>query len=86
MGETLTRQTAYPLIDMSIKKNSIKDIKDFIDLPDMGWIQTNAWELASNGFYLLLLIIATVLASLKQRGQNHQAEFENYQLEDIRIE
>ena len=84
IGDNLTIQTAYPLISSALEKTGIMDIKNFNDLPTMAWIQSNGWEMITNSFYLLVLIITAIVASV--RRQNARAGLQNYPLEDIRIE
>ena len=82
-GDKLTTLQAYPLIDVALEKIGVMGVKNLNDLPSMGWIQTNAWEIATNSFYVFILIVVGVMNSIRR---NAQAGHENYPLENIIIE
>ena len=82
-GDKLTTQIAYPIIDIALEKIGVMGVKNLNDLPSMGWIQTNAWEIATNSCYIIILIIVAVMNSIRR---NAQAGPVNYPLENIVIE
>ena len=82
-GDKLTTQTFYPLIDLALEKIGVMGVKNLNDLPSMGWIQSNAWEIVTNSCYIIILIVVAVMNSIRT---NAQAGHENYPLENIIIE
>lgn len=82
-GDKLTTQTFFPIIDSALEKIGVMGVKNLKDLPSMGWIQSNAWEIATNTFYMIILIVVAVMNSIRR---NAQAGHENYPLENIIIE